>query len=471
VRAAGRSVAVVGGGISGLAAARRLAAAGLQVVLFEAGQRLGGKILTEPLWGRPVEAGPDAFVTRSPEAWELCASLGLEAELVRPPTSGAYLWSRGALHPLPAGLVLGFPSRARPVLACPALSWPGRLRTALEPALPGGRGFGPDPSVAEVARARFGQEALDRLVDPVLAGIHAGDPERLSLAATAPEVAAAARAPGSLMANLGRLAPSGRQPPGGAQVPFATLRGGLSRLVDALASELGRLGAQVRTGRPVGALRRRDEGGFLAGAPGEEASFDAALVATPAPEAALLLADACPQAAATLGTLTHASVALVTFSYPADAWPRPRPGTGFLVPRSEGRLVSACTWMSLKWPHSAEPGRLVLRASCGRLGDDRPAQLNDGELAARLAAELGEAMGLRSGPEGFAVARWPSSLPQYEVGHASRVEAVRSAVASTPGLELAGAYLSGVGIPACIREAHAAADRLAGALAGTPAPA
>ena len=445
---AGRAVAVVGGGITGLAAAWEAAGAGARVTLFEAGDRLGGRILTEEVAGRPVDLGPDAFLARVPDALDLCRELGLDGELVHPAAEGAAVWMGGRLRPLPSGLVLGAPTGAgdlRRLVRAGLLTPLGAVRAALDVVLPPTR-WGTDPSVGDVVTRRLGREVHSRVVDPLVGGIHAGPSALLSARAAAPQLADPGGAR-SLMRAL-RTRGGGAAAAGAPAAPvFASLRGGLGRLVERLEERLRARGVAVDLGARVDAVP----------VPG----FDATVVTTPAPVTAGLVAPACPDAASALHALEHASVALAVLVYPTSALSRPLAGTGFLVHPGEGRLLTACSFASSKWPHWAAPGDVVLRASAGRWGDDRALSLPDDVLARRLHAELAEALGLAAEPRVARVTRWPQAFPQYRPGHLDRVARVEAALArDLPGVTVAGAAHRGVGIAACIAQGRAAARRV-----------
>lgn len=450
------SVAVVGGGITGLAAAWEALGAGADVTVLEAGSRFGGRIVTEEVAGRPVDLGPDAFLARVPDALQLCAELGLDDELVHPAAEGASIWARGRLRRLPPGLVLGAPTGpgdlsalVRAGLITPA----GAARAALDLVLPA-TSWGPDPSVGELVGARLGPQVHARVVDPLVGAIHAG-PSNLLSASVAPQLAAAARSRclmGGLHAARGASGGGGRVNGGpGAAPVFASLRTGLGRLVDRLEGSLRDGGVTLATGTTV------DEAPV--------GGFDATILTTPAGISARLVAKASPDTAAELRGVDYASVALVVLVYPSAAVGRPLAGTGFLVPPAEGRLLTACSYASSKWPHWAGPGDVVLRASAGRWGDERPAALGDGDLCDRLHNELAAALGLAAGPRLTRVTRWEKSFPQYRPGHLARVSRAESALArDAPAVTLAGASYRGVGIAACVAQGRAAARRaLAGA--------
>lgn len=443
-------VVVVGGGITGLACAWYLRDRA-DVTVLEAGDRPGGKIATDERWGVPVETGPDVLLARVPWATDLCREVGLGDDLVAPATTRAFVWSGGRLRPLPAGLVLGVPTDLWAVLRSGLLSPAGLLRASLDLVLPRGRARGADPSVADVVGSRFGPEILARLVEPLLGGIHAGRADRLSLRAVAPEVAAAADRHRSLLLGLRR-----RPAPVSTGPVFQSVRGGLGRLVGRLSAELG---PAVRTGTGATSLHARPEGGVTVAAGEETIEADAAVCALPAFAAAPLLAAASPAAGAELAAVRFAPAVTVCLAYEPGAVGHPLDGSGFLVPRGDGRLVTACTFLSSKWPDLARRGRVLLRAFCGWADDDRALHLDDGELVHAVHGELAQALSLRAGPVDHIVTRWPRALAQYEPGHLARIERVRAALsADLPRVVVAGASYGGSGIAACVRQAKEAAD-------------
>jgi len=305
-------------------------------------------------------------------------------------------------------------------------------------------------AVADVVARRFGRQVADRLVDPLLGGIHAGSTADLSVEATAPQLATAARSSRSLLLGLRRAGERG----GGEGPLFVAPLGGMGRVVEALVAALVERGvafAAEAAGRIVG-----ESGGRIRVEP--FGAFDAVILAVPAARAAKLLSAASPGAADGLARIRSASVVLTTFAFARDAV-EVAPGTsGFLVPRGEGRLMTACSFGSLKWPHWASPGQLVLRVSAGRVGDDRPFQLDDATLVERLHAELAEALGSQAEPTAWRISRWPEAFPQYEVGHVELVAKIEATLRTAlPSLALAGAGYRGSGIPACIASGRSAA--------------
>lgn len=492
------TVAVVGGGIAGLAAAWELVAGTAatghgpqpEVILLEAGGRLGGKLRAEPFAGRRVDLAADAFLARRPEATELCDQLGLSGELVPVGATGASIWARGRLRPMPEGLSLGVPTRWRPLVRTGILGPGEALRVARDLVLPH-RGAGTtsgDRTVGEIVEARLGRPVVDRLADPLIGGIHAGNVDHLSAAATFPLLLAASRQPGSLMRRLGSTRTQvERSGPGPGSPVFWSLAGSTAGLTQSLAEALAGRGVSLRTGTPVEAIGRRGADGSgpvgwtlalgpSSPTPGGSGALevDAVILAVPAPEAAVLLAPHAPTAAGLLGDVRYASVTVVTLALPTGSVGTPLRGTGFLVPRTstlDGRpaLITGCTYLARKWPHLARPGDELIRASVGRFGDDRHTSLGDDELVATILGELATLLDVRGDPLDTLVTRWDRSFPQYEVGHLARVDRIEKDLVALPALDVAGAALRGVGIPACIGSGRDAARRVLASLGGRSA--
>ena len=447
-------VAVVGGGITGLATARFLRQAGVAVTLVEADDRPGGKIRTVELAGVPVEAGPDTFLARVPWAVELCRELDLGDQLVAPATGKAWLWVDGRLRPLPERHVLGVPTALGPLIRSGVLSPTGVLRAALDLVLPT-TSPGPDPSVAAVVGRRMGREVVERLVDPLVGGINAGRADVLSLAATARPLYEGAARSRSLVLGL-RQAGLGPEGP-----VFLGLVGGLQRLVDRLADDVD----DARLATAARAVTRTGDGYVVGCSPGPDVEADAVVVTVPSFAAAQLLSALSPAAGQQLAAIRHASVVTATLAYSPSAVTRPLEGAGMLVPRVEGRLLTACTWSTSKWPALAATGMVLLRASAGRDGDGRVMELDDDEVVRRLHDELVEAVGLRQAPLASLVSRWPHGFPQYEVGHRSRVDAIDATLArDAPGVLVAGASYRGLGIAACVEQARDVTARITATL-------
>lgn len=461
---------VAGAGISGLAAAYELQCAGVEAVVLEAGDRPGGKIDSAPVGGLSVDSGPDGFVARDPAAAELCRRLGLGPELVEPAASGAFVWVDGRLCPLPARSVLGVAWTADAVAGTGAVS-----EQAVD-ALARGLARDADPllgdaSVGEVLRPRVGDEVFERLVDPLLGGINAGSADQMSIEACAPPLYEAARRGGPLGPALQRVASAQDRDRDRDAPVFQSLRGGVTRIVDALAAELGEaveLATPVQSVKPEasrGAGRR-----WRVTTPDGSLDADGVILACPAWESARLLEPLAPDAAAVLGDIEYADVALATFVVRDEHLARSLDGRGYLVPRSQGLLTTACSWASAKWQHYDHEGLAVLRVSAGRTDDRRWLDLSEDELVGALASELAET-GMVSPSDAAQgrfearIALWPRSLPQYRPGHLQRIASVDAALATeTPGLAAIGAAFRGVGLPACIRGAAEAATAVARAV-------
>jgi oxygen-dependent protoporphyrinogen oxidase len=379
------------------------------------------------------------------------------------PPGSAYLFSRGELRRLPEGNVLGIPTDLDALAASGVVSPDGVARAGEDLIAADDRPIDlvdGDESVGDLVRRRLGDEILERMVDPLLGGINAGDADRLSLLAGAPQIAAAATGQRSLLAALRAQRAASPPAPEGAPAPvFYTLRGGLTRLIDALADSLA--SADVRLSTTVTALARDDDRYRLeiTSSTGDEAiEVDGIVLAVPAYVSAGLLAHTATAAAESLSAIDYSSVVLTALAVPESAVGRPLDASGYLIPRVEGLLLTACTWTSIKWPHLRTPGQLLLRASAGRYGDDRAMEMDDDDLLEAVLADLGTTMGLDGEPTAVRITRWPRSFPQYTPGHTARVDRIEAALArDVPGVVLAGAAYRGVGIPACIASGRRAA--------------
>jgi len=478
-----RRVAVVGGGVTGLAAAHALAAraaqgdgSGVEVTLLEASDRLGGKVRTERVDGMLFECGPDALFLRSPFALDLCRGLGLGDQVVRadPRHRRSYVLFGGRLHAIPAGMEGGVPRAVWPMASSGLLSPLGKLRAALEVALPAGRTEA-DESVDAFVRRRFGPEVAERVAGPLLGAIYNDDARRLSLLATAPHLRAAERRDRSLLLGAWRAgrragghapAPNGSAPAS----PFVSLRCGLDGLVERLAAGLA--GVDVRLGAAVRALRPEAGGFLLETDGGERLVADRVVLAVPAYEAARLLEPLSFAAAAHLAAVRYASSIVVALAFPATVARALPPGSGFVVAPGEPRLLAACSWLSRKWPHCAPNGELVVRGHVKPERRPDAASATDAELVAGVRGELRDLFGLTAAPLAARVYRWPRALPSYAVGHLDRLAAVERALGDLPGLVLAGAGYRGAGVPECLRQGVEAAERaMAGAGWAAAAPA
>ena len=452
-------VVVVGGGISGLAAAHRLRtlAPGLRVTVLEGTGQVGGKLRVSEVAGVPVDEGAEAMLNRRPEAVELARAVGLGDDLTHPATTGAAVWTRQAIRPLPPTL-MGVPTDLRALAASGIVSRAGITRARLDRVLPASR-IGTDIAVGRLVTRRLGAEVNDRLLEPLLGGVYAGHARELSLRAAVPQIAALLERGGSLLSAAAQAQADAADD----HTPvFAGIRGGVGRLPDAVARASG---ADVRTHATVRELVRSDQGWTLvlgATTAEERVDADAVVLAVPTAPAARLVRPHAAPTATRLAEIDYASVAVVTFAFARDRVAGAFTGSGFLVPPVDRRAIKASTYSSNKWAWVAEADASVVtvRTSLGRFGEEAQLQQDDVDLAAVALADLRAATGVVSTPLATRVTRWGGGLPQYTVGHRERVEAIRWGIAALPGLAVCGAAYDGLGIPACIASAHTAATQV-----------
>jgi oxygen-dependent protoporphyrinogen oxidase len=486
--AAAPRVVVVGAGIAGLTCAHRLHALrpDVEVLVLEAAGTTGGKIRTTPFAGRLVDEAADAFLARVPAAVSLARELGLEPQFVTPAVRRAFVYRHRVLHPFPEGQVLGVPIDLDPLRASGVISAAGLERAALDLTLPGGLpgepAPGQDESVGSLVRRRLGDEIFEALVGPLLSGVNAGDADRLSVQAGAPQFAAAVRDQPSLIAGLRAQREAALTAGVDPDAPvFYGLRDGTQGLTDALVAALP--DGAVRTGVEVHEVAPADGGGFNLVTSLDHDHIplhaDAVVLATPASATAPVLRHLQPDIANELAAVEWSSVVMVTLAVPRAAVEHPLDGSGFLVAGGEGLTMTACSFSSSKWAHlgpvaGAEPtspaGTVLLRVSAGRHPDASALDRTDDELVATIHRELGDAIGLAAwlsfDPTTARITRWRDALPQYRPGHQARARAWRDGLAAVwPGLWLTGASYDGLGIPACIADADRTARHVADALA------
>lgn len=450
-----RHLAVVGGGITGLAAAWEAAASpGWRVTVVDSDDRVGGKLRTSQIAGLPVDESADAFLRRVPDALDLTTELGLADELVAPATGTAHLWCGDRLRPLPTGGVFGIPLDT--TVTAPGIVDQVALQRALAEVDRDGDPLDRDVAIGGFLDERLGPEVSRRLVAPLVGGIGAGDVDELSLDAVLPQIATAARSGPSVVAALRAARPT--TAPAGPV--FAAHPLGMGHLVDTLTSALVHRGVEFRTGTEVEAVTPGRPGRTTVVGPDITLDADAVVVATPPSVAARLVAGAVPAAATLLSGITTASVVLVTLAWPAAELGELE-GSGFLVPRGSGLRITACSWASTKWAHLATTGSAVLRVSVGHAGDPGAVDLDDSSLLSIVSGDLERSMGITSAPAEQRISRWPGSFPQYLVGHLDRCDAIDAALAEAAlPLAVTGAGHRGLGIPACIRQGRAAARLL-----------
>lgn len=470
-------MAVIGGGITGLAAAfrlRELAATRelpLEVTVLERGPRLGGPLRTVRRGGFVIETGADSFLSDKPWAADLARRLGLETELI--PTREEFrrtlVVRAGRLVEIPDGFSLLAPARLGPVLRSPLFSFGAKIRIALEPFIPR-RIDGADESLAAFVTRRLGREVLERVAQPLAGGIYTADPNQLSIAATTPRFVDMERSYGSVIRGL-RAAEETRAMRGtsGARWSlFLSLRGGMESIVEALAT---RLAGSIRSGAEIASVAREDSRWRVGLADGTTLDADAVICTAPAYTAARVLSALEPSLAARLAEISYASAATVNLTFNERDFPVPPRSFGFVVPIVERRKIIAGSFSSLKFDGRAPVGSILARAFIGGVLQSQMMRLGDNEMVAAVREEFAALLGVRAAPGTVEVQRWPDSMPQYTVGHLERVAAIERIAAGIPNFKLAGAAYRGVGIPDCVRSGERAAEEVFTAMAAHAAEA
>jgi oxygen-dependent protoporphyrinogen oxidase len=453
-----KRVVVIGGGIAGLSTAHALLQRGADVTVLERSARLGGNIITERTKGFTIDGGPDSWVATKPHATELAKSLGVELIPTIEAFRKVYVAHEGTLHPVPEGLILGVPTRILPVLKTGLFSTRAKLRMGLEPLLPSRPLEGDeDESVSDFVSRRLGHEVTDRLAAPLLGGIFAGDASQLSIRATFPQFVEMERRFGSLVRAMRASRPktsSGKHPSA-----FLSPRGGMGELIEVLEKALG---GRVLKSQPVRALRK-DDGRYRIDIDGRDPLFaDAVVLGLPAHHAAETVKELDAQLSEELKAIRYASTSTVFLAFRAEAIKRPLDATGFIVPRSMGRPILACTWVSSKWEGRAPAGHVLIRAFFGGAWGEAILEQSDEGLVACARDELRQLMNLDAEPLFTRVFRFDRASPQPVIGHLGRMARIRGRLAESPGLYLVGGGYDGVGIPDCVRQAGETAARIKG---------
>jgi oxygen-dependent protoporphyrinogen oxidase len=439
-------VVIVGGGIAGLSAAYDLTRAGVETIVFEKQPRLGGVIETRQWDGCTIDCGPDSFLSAKPEALALIKELGLEREVIgsNDHQRTTYIQKNQKLVALPDGVMMIVPSKIMPMAKSPLLGWATKIRMGLE--LLRRPGPGTDRSVADFVIDHFGTETLDYLAEPLLSGVYGGDPAQLSVASVLPRFLEMEKKTGSLGRAV--MAAKGQSSSGGSL--FRTLKSGLGSMVKALSKDLN-----VRN-ETVQAI----ENGFRVRAAGDWIQADHVIVACPAWSAAEMLNGLDGGLAKKLTEIPYSSSLTLSLIYQASEFDGQHAGFGFLVPKRERRRLAACTFVGTKFPFRTPEGRVVLRCFFGGIGDEAVLNESDDGLIAIARDELQRILGLTAKPLFHMISRWPRSMAQYTVGHASRVKEIRERAGRVPGLYLAGNAYDGIGIPDCVRTGRAAAKAI-----------
>lgn len=460
-------VVVVGGGISGLVAARRLDQAGARVILLEKSHRLGGLVVTDRDEGFVIEGGADSFVAGKGSVLELAAELGLDAKVVssRPEHRGSHVWWEGELRPLPGGLLLMVPSRIRSILGSPLLSWRGKTRALADLVLPRSTRDG-DESLESFVTHRLGREVLDRIAEPLIAGIHAAEPDTMSLQASFPRLLEMERTHRSLI--LAARSAASRSAPANGLSHFASFESGMGELLSALVASLA--GLDLRTGIRAIDLGVKADGGYRVGlSDGTVLTTDSVVLATPARVTAELLINLAPEAAVALSGIRQVPTASVTLAYEAEDLP-PLAGSGFVVPSVQERRITGVSYLSQKWEGRVPDRRFVLlRVFVGGRHGRRLARSGEDTLRAVVRDELENMVGITATPLRTWVRVWEEGLHQYTLGHLDRVAAAERALSARPGLALAGAAFHGIGLNECIESGNRAAEAVLDSMV-TPAP-
>lgn len=446
-------VVIVGGGISGLTAARELSGRGVRVRLFEREPACGGLVRTDHMDGFVVDAGPDTLLTHKPAAVELVRELGLDAGLVAPSARRTTYLVRGtALRTLPETSAMGLPTSLRTLVAAQAFSWRGKLRMAAEPLIPPSATLA-DESIGSFVRRRFGREAVTSVAEPLLAGIHRGDADRLSLRALFPLLAHAERTHGSVARAWRRMA----VPPG--RAGSLSLRGGLGQIAVRLQEQLP---CEVVVARAEVRAVERSHGAFaIRLGDGTSVAARAVLLATPAHVTAQLAGTIDEEVAVLCGGIRYAPSVNVALGYARSDVSHPLNGWGFVVPASERRSVRSATWVSSKWPDRAPAGLVLIRASLSAVPEEALLDEPDDRLIARTHADLNDVLGISAAPAAARVYRLPRAMPQLEVGHLERMAAIERRLAAVPGLFVSAAGFRGIGLPDCIADARAVSAEIA----------
>ncbi len=465
-----RKIAIIGGGITGLAAAYELTLKAkknnteLEIELFEKDANLGGKIITKKEDPYLIEGGPDCFIIEKPWALQLIKELGLEDELLNTSSqaSGTFVYDNQALHRLPEGVMMMVPTKPLPFLKSKLISWPGKIRMACDILVPKRKESG-DETLASFVKRRLGKEALDKMAEPLIGGIHAGNPENMSLLSTFPRFLEMEQDGGSLIIGMfkrqkkmvemmkNRPAPSGPK-----KTFFISMNDGLGRLVNKLEEVIGN--NSFRTEREISQIRPAGEKGWLIeDKTGKTTSADAVIITTETYSAANMLRLELPRLADLLDEIPYVSSATVSLAFPRKDIPHPLDAYGFIVPKIANRRIMAVTWSSIKWDHRAPEEMVLLRAFVGGAHRQELVDQGDQEMLTMVREELNTIMNISSPPQKSWIYRWPQGMPQYIMGHLEHLAAIDKITASHKGLYLAGAGYRGIGIPDCINQGRQAA--------------
>jgi oxygen-dependent protoporphyrinogen oxidase len=464
------NVIIIGGGISGLSSAHYLLSKGCEkglearISVIEASESWGGKIRTERVRGFVIEGGPDTFLATKPWGVRLCRELGIESRLqsTNPLQKNTFVLHKGRLEPLPDGLTMMVPTRFGPVIRSSLLSWPAKARMGMDFLLPA-KPLDGDESLGDFVSRRLGRTAYERLIEPLMSGIYAGDGDKLSLKATFPYLRELELNYGGLvkgaLATRKILSKNGKMAQG-SRSAFLTPTTGLQEIIDALVGSLTSQGVSLRLSSEAISISSAPDGYRVELNTGENIEAKQVILATPAYKAGQLLKNLNPGLAADLEAIPYVSTATVSLAFRADDLPRPLNGYGYIIPRREGRRALACTWTSSKFPHRAPSGSALLRVFFGRAGEEGYLPKSQETLLEMAREELRDTLSVRAEPLITRVFYWERAMPQYNLGHLERVQRIEREIERLGGLALAGNGYHGIGIPDCIRSGEAAANQL-----------
>lgn len=465
-----KKIVIIGGGITGLSAAYYLQkdkinnGNPLSITLIEAGEKLGGKITTEKVDGFTIEGGPDCFLRQKPWAAELAEELGIGDELIgtNDEKRKTYVLVNGKLTPLPDGVMLIIPTKIMPFALSPLISWPGKIRMGMDLFIPPFKGAD-DESVSDFVRRRLGEEALYKIAEPLMSGIHVSDPEKQSLLATFPRFRNIEQKHGSLIKGmLAQKKAVNHQPKNNSRLNslFISLKNGVEDLINGLENALTDSQIYKKT-RVISILPAAEQQYAVELDNGEHIVADAVVLATPSYNAAELLESIHPRLADQLMKIPYVSTATISMAFRKQDIQKPFTGFGFVIPRAENRDITACTWSSIKFDNRAPDDHLLLRCFVGGPGKEEMVDLEDDELVRIAHKELNLILGLSADPVLTRVYRWKKANPQYEVGHLDRVKELFSICSQEiPGIYVTGSAYEGVGIPDCVNQGKKTAGQL-----------
>ena len=457
-----KKIAIVGGGISALACAVDLKEKGFDFTLFEREEAVVGKLITEKIGSLTIEGGPDSYLPEKFWSVQLIKKVGLAGEMLcsNDEHKGTFIYSGGRLHPLPEGVMLMVPTMIMPLVRSSLISWPGKIRMGMELFVPP-RKDRKDESLAEFVTRRLGRECLEKIAEPLVAGIHTSNPDNMSVLATFPRFVDMERKSGSLI--RGMVAAMKKMPPQNPSGPkmtyFMSLKGGMQELVRGCISFIGE--ERVKTGTAVVSVVKRDSRYRLTFGDGSTADFDAVVLATPSYVTKDILKSADEELCGRLSAIEWSSSATISLAFRKDDIKKSLPGFGFIVPRVENRRINACTWSSVKWSHRAPEDTLLIRSFVGGGHHEELVSLGDDELLGIVLEELGEIAGIKAEPIFSKVYRWFKGMPKYTVGHLERIAAIDEKLKEHKGLFLIGCSYRGIGMGDCVKSGFDAAAAIA----------